>query len=71
MKRVFIGTKLEETEYRAFGSRAKASGLSKSALLKKLVHDFVVTSPAAIPTPPQGQPEKSAPISLKLTKPEI
>lgn len=53
MKQTFIGTKLEEGEHHVFGIRAAESGLSKSALLKKLVLDFV----GPIPT---NKPRKAA-----------
>lgn len=61
MKAIFIGTKLEEGEYHRFGLRAAASGLSKSALLRKLVLDFVDSVPTALPAPPQGQPGAERP----------
>ena len=49
MKPIFIGTKLAEGEHHVFGIRAAESGLSKSALLKKLVLDFVGPIPPAKP----------------------
>ena len=59
MKPIFIGTKLEEGEHHVFGIRAAESGLSKSALLKKLVLDFVGPIPPA-PTRRKAGKKKEA-----------
>jgi len=47
MKAKYIGTKIEDREYLSFGITAAKMGTNKSALLKKLVIDFVAATEAA------------------------
>lgn len=61
MSEIFIGTNLEEDEYHLLSIKAAASGLSESALLKKLVLDCVGPVPTALPAPPQDQPGAERP----------
>lgn len=52
MKQIFVGTKVEENIHRAFNIRAAEAGLSKSALLNKLILELV--GPVAAPARKKG-----------------
>lgn len=52
----FIGTYLDSTTYRSFSIAAAESGLSKSALLKKLVAAKLAAKPSAKRKPRAIQP---------------
>lgn len=43
-KSIFVGTGLDKDEHRQFSVRAAESGLSRSALLKKITLEFLAKS---------------------------
>jgi hypothetical protein len=46
MKQVFVGTKIDASDHLAFRVKAAQSGLSASALLRRLALEFIKSAPS-------------------------